>query len=416
MGDTGSKRTGIQYRKVSTQIFADDRFGRLSDSRPNGKTLWLHLLIGKHTTTIPGLSCVSLDALARSLGWSTRDVSKVWKEFDVDDSDCGHEYRMVLADWKHDLIFIPQAIRHNGIASYSTVQGWRSQWNNLPECELKLEAYETILAMFQADKKDDCAAMFYSVCQRPKVRENKTFRSRLDGRQHALGLVTISETVRKSLKEDAGGPPTPPLPTPLPTGHREAPLDPPAQPPQPQEREHDLETDRDSRDQLLCDPPAAVALTDDPSGTPPVLQPQQPTPDRKPRQPKLVLTGEAPSSRKPVDTEHAQIQADLGRWLDRYRTMRGDSKATVPFPVFAQAWKARGIDDLLLALDGLRDDDFSKGLAAKAWLSESMIAKGVNFARNGKPRPTNPYEDNLQSARALYVQAQTLAGWVPPKM
>jgi hypothetical protein len=146
-------------------------------------------------------------------------------------------------------------------------------------------------------------------------------------------------------------------------------------------------------------PPAAVATT----------------PDRKPRQPKLVLTGEAPSSRKPANPEHAQIVADMGRWLDRYRVWRNDPKATVPFPVFAQAWKARGIDDLMLALHGLRDDDFAKSCGPKALLSGDMIAKGVNFARNGTPRATNPYEANLESARALYRQAQANGDWMPPE-
>lgn len=161
----------------------------------------------------------------------------------------------------------------------------------------------------------------------------------------------------------------------------------------------------------------AVAETDEGFGDQPVLQqPVETTqPDRKPRQPKLVLTGEAPSSRKPPDTEHAQITADMGRWLDRYRVWRNDPKATVPFHVFAQSWKARGIDDLLLALDGLRDDDFAKTCAPKALLSESMIAKGVGFARNGKPRATNPYEDNLEFARALGRQAKAAGEWMPPK-
>ena len=164
----------------------------------------------------------------------------------------------------------------------------------------------------------------------------------------------------------------------------------------------------------------AVADSDDDFGPAPVEQTQPPaavatTPDRKPRQPKLVLTGEAPSSRKPANPEHAQIVADMGRWLDRYRVWRNDPKATVPFPVFAQAWKARGIDDLMLALHGLRDDDFAKSCGPKALLSGDMIAKGVNFARNGTPRATNPYEANLESARALYRQAQANGDWMPPE-
>ncbi len=147
-------------------------------------------------------------------------------------------------------------------------------------------------------------------------------------------------------------------------------------------------------------------MTDEDFGPAPVIQTQPPaavatTPARKPQQPKLVLTGEAPSSRKPANPEHAQIVADMGRWLDRYRVWRSDPKATVSFHVFAQAWKARGIDDLMLALHGLRDDDFAKSCGPKALLSGDMIAKGVNFARNGTPRPSNHAEGTLQIARAM---------------
>jgi hypothetical protein len=166
----------------------------------------------------------------------------------------------------------------------------------------------------------------------------------------------------------------------------------------------------------LCDPPAAVAVTDEDFGPAPVEQTQPPaavatTPDRKPRQPKLVLSGEAPSSRKPANPEHAQIVADMGRWLDRYRTMRDDPKATVPFHAFAQAWKARGIDDLMLALDGLRDDGFAKMTGAQAHLAETMVAKGLGIARNGRP-VQNHAEGTLQIARAM---VGAVRDWTPPE-
>lgn len=70
MGDKGSKHSGIQYRKVSTQIYADARFAALSSPKPNGKTLWLYLLTGPHTTNIPGLFAVSRETLAGNLGLS----------------------------------------------------------------------------------------------------------------------------------------------------------------------------------------------------------------------------------------------------------------------------------------------------------------------------------------------------------
>jgi len=412
MGDKGSRHSGIQYRKVSTQIYADARFAALSSPKANGKTLWLYLLTGPHTTNIPGLFAVSRETLASNLGWSVKDVTRIWKEFEAVDE--GHEYRMVMADWSKSLVFVPKAVAHNGVGSFNAVQGWRAQWNNLVECELKLEAWEAILAGFQAAGNDECAAAFAVCCKRPNLKYTGAFPSRIDGSRHWLNPLFFSQRVVEALG-GRGGTIPPTILGSLPPGILPHPV---GEPPRDQDQEQDQEQEQEQeKKKEPSAPPAAVAVKDDPFGTPPVLQTQPPatvatTPDRKPRQPKLVLTGEAPSSRKPANPEHAQIVADMGRWLDRYRTWRSDPKATVSFHVFAQAWKARGIDDLMLALHGLREDDFAKSCGPKALLSGDMIAKGVNFARNGTPRTSNHAEGTLQIARAM---VGAVRDWTPPE-
>ncbi|MFM2151595.1 MAG: hypothetical protein RL199_30 [Pseudomonadota bacterium] len=385
----GKPESKHRYRKISTRMWADARFLGLSTPPPNGQSLWLYLLTGPHTNNIPGLFVAGEAMLAEALGWDVEGFREAFAELssevvadDLSEAQAialrrrcvdGHSDAMVKVDWNHRVVFLPASIKHNEPASPNVVKGWRVAWSEVPDCPLKLQAWESLHDALKSGLGDKFATAFSTSCPRPR-----------------FDLAKTSKAKRKASAKTRAN----------------------------QEQEQEQEQEQGER-QLLCDPPAAVAEADEDFGPAPVEQTQPPTAvattqptDRKPRQPKLVLTGEAPSSRKPANPEHAQIVADMGRWLDRYRVWRNDPKATVPFPVFAQAWKARGIDDLLLALDGLRDDDFAKSCGPKALLSGDMIAKGVNFARNGTPRPSNHAEGTLQIARAM---VGAVRDWTPPE-
>lgn len=382
----GKPESKHRYRKISTRMWADARFLMLSTPKPNGQSLWLYLLTGPHTNNIPGLFVAGEAMLAEALGWDMEGFREAFAELssevvadDMTEAQAmalrrrcvdGHSEAMVKVDWNHRVVFLPASIKHNEPASPNVVKGWRVAWSEVPDCPLKLQAWESLHDSLKSSLGDKFATAFSTSCPRPR-----------------FDLANASKAKRKASAKTRPN----------------------------QEQEQEQEQEQGER-QLLCDPPAAVALTDDAFGPPPVVQTQPTptvatTPDRKPRQPKLVLTGDAPSSRRPVDTEHAQVTADLGRWLDRYRTMRGDPKATVPFHAFAQAWKARGIDDLLLALDGLRDDEFAKRIGAQAHLSQEMVAKGVNLARNGQPT-RNHAEQTMAIARAMVGAKRD---WIPPE-
>ena len=370
------------YRKVYHLLWEDREFRRLS---PHGKNAWFCCLTGAHTMTMPGLSSVSVMRIADQIGATVSTANKALKELEA--------LGWIEFDRNMEVLRIVNVFKYNTPHNNDNVRGWMRDWLRIPACELRakhLSAFRDVVVgspTYLAIIDEEIALGRFE--NRDKVRTN--WRPAAEKRStDARPLLTPCQDGADSVSTTDSGKRT------ADSGNIEV--------------------------QLPSAPPAAVAVTDEDFGPAPVEQTQPPSavattqpPDRKPRQPKLVLTGEAPSSRKPPDTEHAQITADMGRWLDRYRVWRNDPKATVPFHVFAQAWKARGIDDLLLALDGLRDDDFAKTCAPKALLSESMIAKGVGFARNGKPRATNPYEANLESARALYRQAQANGDWEPPK-
>ena len=373
------------YRKIYHLLWEDREFRRLS---PHGKNAWFCCLTGSHTMMMPGLSSVSVMRIADQIGATVATANKALKELEA--------LGWIEFDRNMEVLRIVNVFKYNTPHNDDNVRGWMRDWLRIPACELRakhLSAFKDVVAgspTYLGIIDEEIALGRFE--NRDKLRPNRRAaagKQQADGEPLSTpcqdGATSVSTT--DSGKRTAGSGNASSLPT--------------------------VET----REKTLCDPPAAVAVTDEPFGPPPVVQtqPQPTTPDRKPRQPKLVLTGEAPSQKPPANPEHAQISADLGRWLDRYRVWRNDPKATVQFHVFAQAWKARGIDDLLLALDGLKGDDFAKTCAPKALLAESMIAKGVGIARNGKPRASNPYEANLESARALYRQAQANGDWMPPE-
>ena len=370
------------YRKIYHLLWEDREFRRLS---PHGKNAWFCCLTGSHTMIMPGLSSVSVMRIADQIGATVATANKALKELEA--------LGWIEFDRNMEVLRIVNVFKYNTPHNNDNVRGWMREWLRIPPCELRakhLSAFRDVVVgspTYLAIIDEEIALGRFE--NRDKVRTNwrpAAVKQPVDGEP----LLTRCQDGADSVSTTDSGQRT------ADSGKVEV--------------------------QLPLAPPAAVAVTDEDFGPAPVVQTQPPAavattqpPDRKPRQPKLVLTGEAPSQRKPANPEHAQIVADMGRWLDRYRTMRNDPKATVQFHVFAQAWKARGIDDLLLALDGLRSDEFAKGCAPKALLAESMIAKGVSAARNGKPRATNPYEANLESARALYRQAQANGDWMPPE-
>jgi hypothetical protein len=379
------KKGSYEFAAVCPAVWRDKEYRKQLTLEQ--RHIWLHLLTSPTRTHFPGLLRTTIKEIAALVDLSPRKVAAAIEEF--------KKLGWAEYDAEEELLYLPKALKYNPPDNEKQLIHWVRVWSSFPECSLTKLALNAL--RYACELSPDLMATIEREValgpykDRPKPRKN---RSGSKGQQ-ARGTDTVSGTVTPTVA------PTSPIPF---TTHH-SPLT-------------NVEV------QLPSAPPAAVAEADEDFGPAPVVQTQPPatvattqptTPDRKPRQPKLVLTGEAPSQKPPANPEHAQIVADMGRWLDRYRVWRSDPKATVSFHVFAQAWKARGIDDLLLALDGLRSDEFAKGCAPKALLAESMIAKGVSAARNGKPRATNPYEANLESARALYRQAQANGDWEPPK-
>lgn len=135
------KTTG-RYRKVEVRTWGDEKFRNLSPIPPCGQGLWLFLITGPHTGPIPGLFRAGRAAMAEELDWDIEAFDKAFQE--------AFQQGMVKADFKARVMWVPNAIKHNRPESPNVVKSWAAEFDLIPECDLKREAYESLKASIHA--------------------------------------------------------------------------------------------------------------------------------------------------------------------------------------------------------------------------------------------------------------------------
>jgi len=120
------------YRTVKVGMWRDEKFRRLSALKPSGQALWIYLLTGPHTGIIPGLCECGEAQLAEVLDWPIEAFREAFREVFAEG--------IAKADWKARLLWMPNATIHNPPASPNVVRAWRQAIDELPECQLLLEA------------------------------------------------------------------------------------------------------------------------------------------------------------------------------------------------------------------------------------------------------------------------------------
>jgi len=124
----------MRYRKIDVRVWGDQKFRSLTPLLPSGQALFLYLLTNPNTNSIPGLYRAGPAAMAEELGWHFKDFQKALEEVINED--------LIQADLDARVIFIPNAITYNKPESPNVVTGWKTYWDELPECELKTLAYQ----------------------------------------------------------------------------------------------------------------------------------------------------------------------------------------------------------------------------------------------------------------------------------
>lgn len=147
-----------RYRKIDVRIWGDERFRRLSDPPPCGQFLWFFLLTNPETTNVPGLYREGRAAMAETLNWPIDGFSAAFREL----SDQG----LVKADWQARVVWVPNVIKYNRPENPNVVTSWRVTWDEIPECPLKAEAYDS-LATFLAGIGQPFLKAFEEACRNP---------------------------------------------------------------------------------------------------------------------------------------------------------------------------------------------------------------------------------------------------------
>jgi len=138
MNENAPKSKNGRYRQIQVQMWGDEKFCALSPLPPSGQALWLYLLTGPQTGIIPGLFRAGRAGMAEELEWSVEQFDERFAEL--------LEKGMAKADFKTRIVWLPNAIKHNPPANPNIVKSWRKEFDLLPECPLKFEAYEALKA------------------------------------------------------------------------------------------------------------------------------------------------------------------------------------------------------------------------------------------------------------------------------
>lgn len=126
-----------RYRKIDPRVWNDARFCRFSDS---AKLLWLFILTHPHMTGL-GAFRASAPGLAAELGWSAEAFAEAF----------GEPLRegMLRYDPAASFLWVPNFLKYNTPESPNVVKSWGAQLEYLPECDLRNELAQRVVAILE---------------------------------------------------------------------------------------------------------------------------------------------------------------------------------------------------------------------------------------------------------------------------
>lgn len=136
----------MAYRKIDPRLWDDEKFVELTTAE---KLLWLYLLTGPHTTSLPGLWTVGLGELVDGLRIPAKHVEDGLRKLE-------RMGRLVLNP-RLRLVRIPNAPRYNRPDNARVLKSWFKLWSDIPECQQKYDHLESLRASVFATGSEDGA-------------------------------------------------------------------------------------------------------------------------------------------------------------------------------------------------------------------------------------------------------------------
>lgn len=155
-----AEKDGIRYRRVSTRMWGDEKFLDLSGPKPNARDLFIWLLTGPCTSLVPGIVLTTLSGISERLEWPAAPTRACWDEIVA--------AGMATAEWSRQLIWLPNALKHNPPANPNIVKSWRKFFDvhPVPECALRRTA-EANIESFLQDFKPAFREAFLNPSRKP---------------------------------------------------------------------------------------------------------------------------------------------------------------------------------------------------------------------------------------------------------
>jgi len=136
----------MRFTKYAPSLRNNPKYRALSRPAPNARDLFDRMITGDCTSLIPGLFVAGPGALMEELGWREESLelqNKVWSELIASG--------LVRYDDSTRLIWLPQLVQDVFLPEQPNIlQTWGRIWSELPDCDLKHEAWTAFRAAFEA--------------------------------------------------------------------------------------------------------------------------------------------------------------------------------------------------------------------------------------------------------------------------
>ncbi len=114
------------FRKVAVRMWSDERIARLD---PIPKLVWVYVLTGEHTTSLPGLWVAGAGTIAEGLGLRVAAVEAHLLTLE--------SLGLLQRDPPLRVLRVPNAPRYNRAENARVIHSWFTKWSSFPDCPLK---------------------------------------------------------------------------------------------------------------------------------------------------------------------------------------------------------------------------------------------------------------------------------------
>lgn len=119
-----------RYTKIERRIWSDEKFRELPD---DAKLVFFLVLTHPHMTAFGAMRC-SIPSLSADLGWSLKRLREPFGEL--------LRLRLIAHDENASFLMLPNWFKYNGPQNPNQIKGWANQWEDIPECKLKVVLYQ----------------------------------------------------------------------------------------------------------------------------------------------------------------------------------------------------------------------------------------------------------------------------------